>query len=90
MEFTENYEKQLPMMAMRGIVIFPYMITHFDVGRPKSIKALEAAMAGDQTIFLVAQRDIEVDEPTITMIYSRYNRKMNYRSSNCGDWYGFW
>ena len=70
MEFTENYEKQLPMMAMRGIVIFPYMITHFDVGRPKSIKALEAAMAGDQTIFLVAQRDIEVDEPTIDDVYT--------------------
>ena len=70
MEFTENYEKQLPMMAMRGIVIFPYMITHFDVGRPKSIKALEAAMAGDQTIFLVAQRDIEVDEPTIDDLYT--------------------
>lgn len=62
-------EKQLPMMAMRGIVVFPYMITHFDVGRPKSIKALEAAMAGDQTIFLVAQKDIEVDDPTIDDLY---------------------
>lgn len=70
MEFERNYERQLPMMAMRGIVIFPYMITHFDVGRPKSIRALEAAMAGDQTIFLVAQRDIEVDDPAAEDLYS--------------------
>lgn len=69
MEADRSYEKQLPMMAMRGIVIFPYMITHFDVGRPKSIRALEAAMADEQTIFLVAQRDIEVDEPSLDDLY---------------------
>lgn len=70
MQGDRTYENQLPMMAMRGIVIFPYMITHFDVGRPKSVKALEAAMAGDQKIFLVAQRDIEVDDPTVDDLYT--------------------
>ncbi len=64
-----EYERQLPMMAMRGIVVFPYMVTHFDVGRPKSIKALETAMAGDQTIFLVAQKEIEVDDPKVDDLY---------------------
>ncbi len=58
-----EYKTQLPMMTMRGVVVFPYMITHFDVGREKSIKALEAAMADEQTIFLVAQKDIDVDLP---------------------------
>lgn len=65
---TEN-TMHLPLMAMRGIVVFPYMITHFDVGRVKSIKALEAAMAGEQTIFLTAQKDIEVDLPKESDLY---------------------
>ncbi|MBE7027285.1 MAG: endopeptidase La [Ruminococcaceae bacterium] len=60
---------QLPTMAMRGIVVFPYMITHFDVGREKSVKALEAAMANDQTIFLVAQKDVEIDFPVEEDLY---------------------
>ncbi len=60
---------QMPMMAMRGIVVFPYMITHFDVGREKSVKALEAAMASDQTIFLVAQKDIDIDLPVAEDLY---------------------
>jgi len=54
----------LPLMAMRGIVVFPYMIAHFDVGRQKSVCALEAAMAADQMIFLVAQKDVTVEEPS--------------------------
>ncbi len=66
----DNIEySQMPMMAMRGIVVFPYMITHFDVGREKSVKALEAAMASDQTIFLVAQKDVEIDLPVEEDLY---------------------
>ena len=49
----------MPMIAMRGIVLFPNMILHFDVGRKKSIAALEEAMNGNRTIFLVAQKNIE-------------------------------
>ena len=60
---------QVPTMAMRGIVVFPYMITHFDVGREKSVKALEAAMSNDQTIFLVAQKDVEIDFPVEEDLY---------------------
>ena len=52
----------MPMIAMRGIVLFPNMILHFDVGRKKSIAALEEAMKGNRTIFLVAQKNIEEDE----------------------------
>ena len=54
--------RTLPMIAMRGIVLFPNMILHFDVGRKKSIAALEEAMKGDRTVFLSAQKNIEEDE----------------------------
>ena len=56
--------KTLPMIAMRGIVLFPNMILHFDVGRKKSIAALEEAMKSDRTVFLSAQKNIEDDEIT--------------------------
>jgi len=46
----------LPLLPLRGLTVFPYMILHFDVGRIKSIKALEEAMINNQLIFLVAQR----------------------------------
>ena len=62
---TENEileTKTLPMIAMRGIVLFPNMILHFDVGRKKSIAALEEVMKGDRTVFLSAQKNIEEDE----------------------------
>jgi len=59
----------LPMLPLRGLMVFPHMVMHFDVGRKKSIAALERAMMEDQRIFLVAQRDIDVDDPTIDDIY---------------------
>ncbi|MBR5310003.1 MAG: endopeptidase La [Oscillospiraceae bacterium] len=55
----------MPMIAMRGIVLFPSMILHFDVGRKKSIAALEEAMKGNRTIFLAAQKNVEEDEITV-------------------------
>ena len=59
----------LPMLPLRGLMVFPHMVLHFDVGRKKSIAALEQAMMGDQRIFLVAQRDMDVDDPTVEDIY---------------------
>ena len=56
----------LPLIPLRGLSIFPYMVLHFDVGRKKSIKALEAAMAKDQRIFLTTQFDIDNDSPEST------------------------
>ena len=55
----------MPMIAMRGIVLFPSMILHFDVGRKKSIAALEEAMKSNRTIFLASQKNIEEDEISI-------------------------
>ncbi len=54
----------MPLIPLRGLSVFPYMVLHFDVGRKKSIKALEAAMAKDQRIFLTTQFDIDIDTPT--------------------------
>lgn len=61
--------KSLPMVALRGMTIMPEMVVHFDVSREKSIAAIQEAMAGDQKIFLVAQRSIETDDPTQEDIY---------------------
>lgn len=62
--------ERLPLLALRGIVAFPKMTIHFDVGREKSIKAMEAAMARDNRVFLVTQRDILDDEPDFDALYS--------------------
>lgn len=54
---------KMPAIALRGMTILPGMIAHFDISRDKSIKAVEAAMNYDQQIYLVTQRDAEVDNP---------------------------
>ncbi|HSN66526.1 MAG TPA: LON peptidase substrate-binding domain-containing protein, partial [Fusibacter sp.] len=59
----------IPLIPLRGLSIFPYMVLHFDVGRKKSVKALEAAMAKDQRIFLTTQFDIDNDSPESTDFY---------------------
>ena len=55
----------MPVLALRGLMVFPHMVLHFDVGRSKSVAALEKAMLEDQKVFLVAQRDTEVEDPTV-------------------------
>lgn len=59
----------LPMIPLRGVMVFPHMVLHFDVGRPRSVAALENAMMHDQRVFLVAQRDVETERPTRTDLY---------------------
>ncbi|MEL7656443.1 MAG: endopeptidase La [Bacillota bacterium] len=54
----------MPMIPLRGLSIFPYMVLHFDIGREKSISALEKAMMMNQLVFLSAQKDAETDLPT--------------------------
>ncbi|MDF2613223.1 MAG: endopeptidase La [Clostridia bacterium] len=61
--------KQMPMLALRGITVFPGMLVHFDVGRPKSLKAIEEAMTRDEMLLVVAQKDAGVDEPTQDDLY---------------------
>ncbi len=59
----------LPAIALRGTTILPDMIVHFDVSRERSIKAIEAAMLHDQKIFLVTQKDPEVENPELSELY---------------------
>jgi ATP-dependent Lon protease len=61
--------RRLPMMPIRDVVIFPYMMTPFVVGRDSSVRALEEALAGDKKIFLATQHDAQVDEPRPDEIY---------------------
>ena len=63
----ENYTKidrELPLIPLRGLAIFPYMILNFDVGREISLKALDEAMLGDELVFLTSQKEVEKDDPT--------------------------
>lgn len=63
----ENYTKvehELPLIPLRGLSIFPYMILNFDIGRELSLKALDEAMLGEDLIFLTSQKEADVDEPT--------------------------
>jgi ATP-dependent Lon protease len=66
----EKFEsKKLPMMPIRDVVIFPFMMTPFVVGRESSVRALEEALAGDKKIFLATQHDASIDEPKANEIY---------------------
>src|SRR5881398_3128140 len=67
---AEKFEsKKLPMMPIRDVVIFPFMMTPFVVGRESSVRALEEALASDKKIFLATQRDASIDEPKANEIY---------------------
>jgi ATP-dependent Lon protease len=65
-----NDLRKLPMMPIRDMVIFPYMMTPFVVGRESSVRALEEALNGDRKIFLATQHDARTDEPKADDIYS--------------------
>ena len=56
---------RLPLIPLRGLMVFPHMVLHFDVGRARSVAALEQAMMEDQQVFLVAQQDGDVEEPSM-------------------------
>ena len=56
-------KRTIPLIPLRGLSIFPYMVLHFDVGRDKSINALEQAMVNDSLIFLTSQKEANVDMP---------------------------
>ncbi|HKZ53824.1 MAG TPA: LON peptidase substrate-binding domain-containing protein, partial [Candidatus Acidoferrales bacterium] len=61
--------RQLPMMPIRDVVIFPHMMTPFIVGRESSVRALEEALATEKKIFLATQHDASVDDPKPNQIH---------------------
>ena len=66
----ENLEIKVPVVALRGMVILPGMITHFDVSRTRSLKAIEHALKQEQKLFIAAQRDPEEEEPDQKKLFS--------------------
>lgn len=69
-ETPHNNRREIPLLPLRGILVFPYMIIHLDVGREKSISALEEAMVQDRLIMLATQKDAQTDRPTPEEIFS--------------------
>lgn len=63
-------EQKMPAVALRGMTILPEMITHFDVSRSRSVKAVEKALTQEQKLFIVAQRDPETEEPGRDDVFS--------------------
>lgn len=61
--------KELPLLPLRGLLVFPSMVLHLDVGRERSVSALEKAMMDDQIIFLAAQKKVSLDNPEPKDIY---------------------
>ena len=65
----EEVTKVLPAIALRGTTILPDMIVHFDISRPKSVRAVEEAMLGNQKIFLITQKDPDTEVPGLLDVY---------------------
>ena len=61
---------ELPVLPLRGIMLFPGTVLHFDIGRPRSVSALEQAMLAGQKIFLVAQKKEDQEEPAPKDLYT--------------------
>lgn len=69
-ETTEKNTIDIPVLPLRGLVVFPKMMLHFDVGRKKSIQAINDAMSHDQLIFLCTQKDASNNEPSVEDVFS--------------------
>ncbi|MCD8082742.1 MAG: endopeptidase La [Clostridiales bacterium] len=65
----EDTIRIMPAIALRGLAVLPGMTVSFDISRPRSIAAVERAMVGDQNVFLVAQRDPDIQEPDLEHLY---------------------
>ena len=67
---VERKKLHLPTIALRGLVVFPNNLVHFEVGREKSIAAVEWAMANNSNVFLVAQKSMDTTEPQQADLFS--------------------
>ncbi|WP_026690565.1 endopeptidase La [Alteribacter aurantiacus] len=66
---SNSERKNIPLLPLRGLLVYPTMVLHLDVGRNKSVQALERAMVEEEQIFLATQKEISVDEPGLDDIY---------------------
>lgn len=91
MERTLQVET-LPQLPLRGLVLYPQEILHFDVGRNRSLCALNQAMAQDQRIFLTAQKDVQTESPEETDLFSvgvvaKIKQVLKLPGAMCGCWW---
>ncbi|OXM86882.1 endopeptidase La [Paenibacillus rigui] len=66
---SKNKVRRLPLLPLRGLLVYPSMVLHLDVGREKSVKALEKSMVDDSMILLCSQSEVNIEEPTTDDIY---------------------
>ncbi len=66
---AEQGKREIPLLPLRGLIVYPSMVLHLDVGREKSIKALERAMVDDNKILLATQEEVQIEEPDAEQIY---------------------
>ena len=66
----KNGLRRLPLLPLRGMMVFPYMMVHLDAGREQSVAALEQAMLDDKVIMLTAQKDADIEKPGFEDLYS--------------------
>ncbi|AGN37393.1 endopeptidase La [Bacillus paralicheniformis] len=67
---ADETKRNIPLLPLRGLLVYPTMVLHLDVGREKSVQALEQAMMNDHMIFLATQKDISIDEPDEDEIFT--------------------
>ncbi|KHE72895.1 endopeptidase La [Halobacillus sp. BBL2006] len=67
---TDKQRTQIPLLPLRGLLVYPSMVLHLDVGREKSVNALEQAMMDDNEIFLVSQKEVNIDDPSTDDMYT--------------------
>ena len=67
---SNETHKKLPLLPLRGLLVYPTMVLHLDVGREKSVQALEKCMVDESIIFLATQKEISTDEPGKEDIFS--------------------
>lgn len=66
---AKKKETIVPLLPLRGLLVFPTMVLHLDVGREKSVQALEKAMVEDHIVLLTSQKDVSIDEPSVDELY---------------------
>ncbi len=66
---SKQKSRSIPLLPLRGLLVYPSMVLHLDVGREKSVKALEQCMVDDHMILLCSQSEVNIEEPTQEDIY---------------------
>lgn len=82
-KMADETKRNIPLLPLRGLLVYPTMVLHLDVGREKSVQALEQAMMNDHMIFLATQKDISIDEPDEDEIFTFGTYTKSSRCSSC-------